>query len=211
MVTLHWKLLNSYLGRRRVLPGRSSWIFLVCSSASLTKSRMLDEWLGEVQQICETQQHAAFAAFTHGLSLKCFLLRVTNWEENPLDDILESLEKVIHSQGNLLQGKVYEATSATCTTWWPGVDQSSCLSESALLVDRIINQDHQLDDCHSVQQSIKKRRRNVRSKRKRPITSNLIYHLLFNAPCNLLSKREHQPGRQHSILKSMGSLCTKVP
>ena len=40
---------------------------------------------------------------------------------------------------------------------------------SAPLVDPITNQDHQLDDCHSVQQSIKRR---APSKRERPKTSN---------------------------------------
>ena len=47
----------------------------------------------------ETQPHAAYAAFTHGLSAKWnYLLRVTDWEENQLNDCLEALEKAIRSR-----------------------------------------------------------------------------------------------------------------
>ena len=46
----------------------------------------------------QSQPHAAYVACTHGLVGKwnC-LLRVTDWEENQFDDVLESLKKVIQS------------------------------------------------------------------------------------------------------------------
>ena len=52
----------------------------------------------KLSKFAETQPHAAYAAFTHGLSSKWnYLLRVTDWEENQFDDILEALEKAIQS------------------------------------------------------------------------------------------------------------------
>ena len=55
---------------------------------NMLKVKMLGEW-------SETQPHGAF---THGLSSKWnYLLRVTDWEENQLDHVLESLEKAIQS------------------------------------------------------------------------------------------------------------------
>ena len=58
-------------------------------------------WVNEVEKlskITETQPHAAYAAYTHGLSFKWnYLLRITDWEENQLKDILESLKRSIQS------------------------------------------------------------------------------------------------------------------
>ena len=63
--------------------------------------RKVECWVNEVEKLskfAETQPHAAYAAFTHGLSSKWnYLLRVTDWEENQFDDILETLEKAIQS------------------------------------------------------------------------------------------------------------------
>ena len=51
----------------------------------------VDCWKKELEKLgkfADTQPHAAFAAFTHGLSSKwTYLLRVIDWEENQLDDI----------------------------------------------------------------------------------------------------------------------------
>ena len=78
----------------------------------------VDCWVNEMEKlsnIAETQPHAAYAAYTHGLSSKWnYLLRITDWQENQLDDILASLEKSIqsrlflHLQGNLHQGYIHE-------------------------------------------------------------------------------------------------------
>ena len=44
-------------------------------------------------KIAESQPHAAYAAYTHGLSGKWnYLLEETEWEENQFDDVLESLK-----------------------------------------------------------------------------------------------------------------------
>ena len=51
----------------------------------------------KLSKIAETQPHAAYAAFTHGLSSKwSYHSRVTHWEENQSVDVLESLEKAIY-------------------------------------------------------------------------------------------------------------------
>ena len=56
-------------------------------------------WVNKVENLsmfAETQLHAAYAAFTHELCSKWnYLLRVTDWEENQLNDSLEALEKAI--------------------------------------------------------------------------------------------------------------------
>ena len=61
----------------------------------------VDCWRKELEKLgkfADTQPHAAFAAFTHGLSSKwTYLLQVIDWEENQLDDTLESLERVIQT------------------------------------------------------------------------------------------------------------------
>ena len=52
----------------------------------------------KLSEITKTQPHAAYAAFTHGLSSKWnYLLRVTDWDQHQRDDVLDSLEKAIHS------------------------------------------------------------------------------------------------------------------
>ena len=58
-------------------------------------------WMSELEKlsiIVETQPHAAYAAYTHGLSSKWnYLLRVIDWEENQIEEILVPLEGVIRS------------------------------------------------------------------------------------------------------------------
>ena len=52
----------------------------------------------KLSKIAESQPHAAYAAFTHGLCSKWnYLLRVTDWDQHQPEDILDSLEKKIHS------------------------------------------------------------------------------------------------------------------
>ena len=53
----------------------------------------------KLSKIAETQLHAAYAAYTHGLYSKWnYLLRVTDWEGGQMDDVLASLEKSIQSR-----------------------------------------------------------------------------------------------------------------
>ena len=52
----------------------------------------------KLSKFAQTEPHAAYAAFTHGLSSKWnYLLRVTDWEKNQLEGTLECLEKAIQS------------------------------------------------------------------------------------------------------------------
>lgn len=52
----------------------------------------------KLSKIAETQPHAAYTAYTHGLSSEWnYLLKATDLEENQLDDVLASLEKSIQS------------------------------------------------------------------------------------------------------------------
>ena len=62
--------------------------------------RKVQEWTEEVKVLSEfaiTQPHAAYAAFTHGLSSRWnYLLRVTIWEAlSTTSELLEPLEAVI--------------------------------------------------------------------------------------------------------------------
>ena len=62
-------------------------------------SMQVECWVNEVEKlsnIAETQPHASFI---HRLSSKWnYLVRVTDWEENQIDHVLESLEKAIQSR-----------------------------------------------------------------------------------------------------------------
>ena len=159
--------------------------------------RKVECWMNELENLSkyvETQPHAAFAAFTHGLSSKwTYLLRVINWEENQLDDILESLEKIIQSRfipaltGQSLPGEntrkllalparlgglglINPAASAK-------EERAASQQISAPLVDRIIDQNHQLDDCHLVQQNIKRRIQQTKHTKLKEETKNLQSNL----------------------------------
>ena len=109
------------------------------SYASLFKTKWnvgLNE-METLSKIAETQPHAVYAAFTHGLFSKWnYLLRVTDWEENQLDNLLDSLERSIQSlfipalTGQHPPGEhIREMASITRTTWWPGSDKSYYLSK----------------------------------------------------------------------------------
>jgi hypothetical protein len=101
-VTLHRryaKILGYFISAEgeRYLGGAVGLFSFVCQLVQ----RKVGCWTNELEKLSQFAklEHATFAAFTHGLSLKwTFLLRVTNWVENKLDDILDSLEKVIQSR-----------------------------------------------------------------------------------------------------------------
>ena len=131
--------------------------------------RKVECWVDEMEKlrnITETQLHAAYAAYTHGLSSKWnYLLRVTDWEENQLDDILASLEKSIqsrfipsltgqpppgiHTQEMLAQPARLGGLGLMNPTITAKEQQAASQQIRAPLVDQIINQDHQFDDCRS--------------------------------------------------------------
>ena len=61
--------------------------------------RKVDGWVKEIEKLSKfaaTQPHAAYAAFTHGLSSRWnYLLRVTDWETLASSDLLQPLETAI--------------------------------------------------------------------------------------------------------------------
>ena len=139
--------------------------------------RRVECWVDEMvklSKIAESQPHAAYAAFTHGLSSKWnYLLRVTDWDQHQPEDILDSLEKKIHSlfipalTGQPPPGQHMRDILAlparigglglTNPTTSAKEQRAASQQISAPLVERIVNQDHQLGSCHSFQQSIKRR------------------------------------------------------
>ena len=63
--------------------------------------RKVNLWVREIEKLSKfavTQPHAAYAAFTHGLSSRWnYLLRVTDWEALSSIEILQPLETAIQS------------------------------------------------------------------------------------------------------------------
>ena len=63
--------------------------------------RKVNGWVQEIERLstfARTQPHAAYAAYTHGLSSKLnYLLRVTDWETLSSSDLLQPLETAIQS------------------------------------------------------------------------------------------------------------------
>ena len=93
---------------------------------------MLREQSGKAQQNRENSTtRSIYAAFTHGLSSKWnYLLRVTDWDQHQHVDVLDSLEKAIHShfipacthRVTSSRGTYARDVSTTCTNWWFGPD-----------------------------------------------------------------------------------------
>lgn len=129
----------------------------------------------KLSKIAQTQPHAAYAAFTHWLDyLQVELPFKGNWlggkpicwhsgisrKGNPLT-FYHSTHRSTSSRG------AYKRDVSTISMSLRfGLDKSCCLSKRTVscltadqcpLLDRIINQDHQLSSCCSVQQSIKRR------------------------------------------------------
>ena len=159
--------------------------------------RKVECWVNEMEKlskIAETQPHVAYAAYTHGLSHKWnYLLRVTDWEENQLDDILASMEKSIQSHfipsltGQPPPGMYTREMLAlparlgglglTNPTITAKEQQAASQQISAPLVDQIINQDHQFCDCHSAPQSIKRRIQHVKHTKQKEDAENIQRNL----------------------------------
>ena len=74
----------------------------------------LNERTGNSKKNCKNPTIGSICFFAR-MDFLTYLLRVTDWEENQIQDILESLEKAIqswfiqHSQGNLLQENIHES------------------------------------------------------------------------------------------------------
>ncbi|MDA8002156.1 MAG: reverse transcriptase domain-containing protein, partial [Alphaproteobacteria bacterium] len=137
--------------------------------------KKVEEWTEEVLTLsvfARTQPHAAYAAFTHGLSSKWnYLLRLMDLEALSASELLQPLECTIRSQlipaltgqnppGDLMR----ELTALPVHLGGLGLINPKTSSSqihmaskmiSAPLVDRVVHQDHQLSDCHVVQQRAK--------------------------------------------------------
>ena len=126
----------------------------------------------KLSKFTQTQPHATNGTFTLGLSSKWnYLLRVTDWEKNQLDGILESLQKAIQSRftpaltGQPPPGEhTRELLAILAWLGGPGLlnplasapEQRAASQQICTpIIGRIINQGHRLDGCHAVQQSIK--------------------------------------------------------
>ena len=158
--------------------------------------RKVECWVSELEKlsaIAETQPHAAYAAYTHGLSSKCnYLLRVTDWEENQIEAVLVPLVKVIRSRFIPLTGQpplgkhTREMLALPARLGGLGlVNPTASANEqraasqqiSAPLVDRIYNQDYHLDNCYSVQQSIKRRVQHIKHAKQKEHAKNIQHNL----------------------------------
>ena len=128
-------------------------------------------------------------------------LRVTNWEKNQLDGILQSLEKAIQSRfipaltGQPPPGEhTQELLALPARLGGLGLlnplvsapeQQAASQEISTPLVDQIINQDHWLDDCHAVQQSIKTRIQHNKCQKQKEDAKNLQRILPPTLQCSM--------------------------
>ena len=139
--------------------------------------KKVEGWIKEIEKLskfAETQPHAAYAAFSHGLISKWnYFLRVVNWEMLSPVELLQPLESAIQSQfipavtGQHSPGKqVREVLAMPVRLGGLGIRNPVIMAMEqytvshqicAPLVDRIVHQDHQLGDCSAVQRSIKSR------------------------------------------------------
>ena len=139
--------------------------------------KKIQEWVEEIKTLSEfavTQPHAAYAAFVHGLSSRWnYLLQVTDWTEHSASELLQLLESTIRLQfipaltGHALPGDlVRNLLSLPSRLGGLGLINPVAVSAeqhhtskviSAPLVERVLQQSHQLTGCLQVQQTIKAR------------------------------------------------------
>ncbi len=133
----------------------------------------------------ETQPHAAYTAFTHGLESKwSYLLRVTNWNKLSPTNLLQPLESVIQNRfipaisGQATPGKLTRdllALPVRLGGLGPLIaaeeQHKNTIQFCTPLVERIVNQDHHIGSYLDDQREIiyqKSVHRNVCSKKKEP-------------------------------------------
>ena len=142
----------------------------------------VEEWTEEVKTLSEyakTRPHAAYAAFTHGLSSKWnYLLRVLDVDALSASDLLQPLESAICSQlipaltGQNQPGDIVRELTALpvrlgglgLTNPMSSYGQAREASEkiTAPLVERVLHQDHRLTGCHIAQKHAKAEVRSTR-------------------------------------------------
>ena len=155
--------------------------------------RKVNGWVKEIEKLsnfARTQPHAAYAAYTHGLSSRWnYLLRVTDWEALSSSDLLQPLETAIQSHFiPALTGQTPPGTSVREMLALPArlgglglinpvaIAQEQHASSqliSAPLVERVLHQDHQLANCQSAQQDIKAKVRSDKRVKQKEDARNL--------------------------------------
>ena len=136
--------------------------------------RKVEGWVREVEKLskfAETQPHSAYAAFTHGLMSKWnYLLRVVDWDTLSSAELLQPLESAIQSRfipaitGQAPPGKHVRALPVRLgglglrnPTNMAKEPHTASQQISAPLVDRVVNQQHRLGECHVVKKQTKVR------------------------------------------------------
>ena len=166
--------------------------------------RKVEGWVREVEKLskfAETQPHSAYAAFTHGLMSKWnYLLRVVDWDTLSSAELLQPLESAIQSRfipaitGQAPPGKHVRDLLALPVCGGLGLRNPTNMAKeqhtasqqiSAPLVDRIVNQEHHLGECHAVQKQTKVRIRLAQTyaakcRSKEPSNSTSIYFATLN-------------------------------
>ena len=155
--------------------------------------RKVNGWVKELEKlskIATTQPHAAYAAFTHGLCSRWnYLLRDTDWETLSSSDLLQPLELVIQSHfipaltGQPSPGHLArEMLALPARLGGLGLINPVAIAEeqhatsqliSAPLVERILHQDHRLNDCQVAQQDAKTKARSNKRTKQREDARNL--------------------------------------
>ena len=176
-----------------------------------------------------SQPHTAYAAFTHGLSSKWnYLLRITDWEAISDTDLLQPIETAIRTQlipaltghsppSDLVRELMALPTSlgglGLINPQGSATEQNETSKRiSAPLVDLILQQNHQLLECHSTQKDIKDTIRAEKRTKQKDAAKTLQNQLPPSLQrCMELSQKELQHGCQHYLLTSMDLPSTNQP
>ena len=178
--------------------------------------RKVNVWVREIEKLskfAETQPHAAYAAFTHGLSSRWnYLLRVTDWEALSSTEILQPLETAIQSlfipalSGQSHPNKlVRDMLALPARLGGLGLANPVATAEeqqaasqliSAPLIERIICQNHCLADVKlpNVRQRSDIDLKNEPSRKRMRERCKINCQIPSSAVWSFPKRKEHQPG-----------------
>ncbi len=159
--------------------------------------KKITEWVEEVKTlstIAKTEPHAAFSAFTHGLSSKWnYFLRVTDFESLEATEQLQPLEDAVRTlfipalTGHSPPGDlIRELLTLPPNLGGTGLinplrvsaDQYDTSKRiSAPLVELVMKQDHQNGECSEAQRKIKATTRSEKQNRQKQSARNLLEQL----------------------------------
>ena len=172
--------------------------------------RKVEGWISEIEKLSTfvvTQPHAVYAAFAHGLVSRWnYLLRVIDWDILSSIDLLQPLESVIRSQfipavtGQAPPGRqMRELLALPARFGGLGIQNPITMAEEqhtasklicAPLVDRIVNQDHRLTECHALQQRTKARLCSHRRNQQKEEAKNLQDQVPSTLQCSMELSQE---------------------